>query len=99
MHHTPCILALCLACWNFSEYMQCQEPDARMADRVAINVAFAIVIECLYFLSWHIIAWILITPGAFFLIALVFYRLFLGVKDMHIESCKEVSFDFFSGTM
>ena len=69
-----------------------------MSDRVAVSIAFAIVIECLFILSFSMLAWIVITPGIILLGMLGCYRAFLGVKEMQIFSSNNEDFLLSSAT-
>ena len=97
MIHPPSILALILVSWNISECTK--SPDGvntTTSDRVAVSIAFALIIECLFLLSYSILAWLIISPGILALIVLSCYRAFLGVKDMHISSLNMDDFFFLS---
>lgn len=96
--HTPSVLALLLTSWNLSECTTYGGINSITSDRVAVSIAFAIVIECLFILSLSMLAWIIITPGIILLVILSCYRAFLGVKDMQISPSKNDDFFFSSGT-
>lgn len=98
MIHPPTILALILVSWNISECTK-SNINTTTTDRVAVNIAFTIIIECLFLLSFSILAWMIIAPGILALIFLSCYRAFLGVKDMQISSFDTDDFFFSSSIM
>ena len=87
--HTPCVLALLLTSWNVLS--SSSDITSHSTDRVAISIAFAIIVECLFILSLPILAWAFVLPGIIFLGGLGIYRVFLGVKDINMDLSNNTS--------
>lgn len=82
MECRPAILALLLTSWNVMS-LSSHEFSWHMLDRIAISVAYAIMAECLCIMSFNTISWMLIFPGIFIWVSLLFYRFFLQEKDIN----------------
>jgi uncharacterized membrane protein len=76
--HTACILLLFLTTWNILS----SDKTSHSSDRVAISLAYSIIIECLIILSLPFLAWCFTLPGIIALLFLGVYRVFFGVKDI-----------------
>lgn len=79
--HTPCVLVLFLTTWNILS--SSSDVTSHSSDRVAVSLAFSIIIECLIILSLPSLAWALTLPGITVLVFLCIYRAFFGIKDMN----------------
>ena len=80
MLSTPFLLAICLVIWNFGTYVS--DPTDHFSDRLAITVAFALLIECFAMLTFSLLAWILVSPGIAILVSWILYRLVSEVKSI-----------------